>query len=430
MEELFSTSSEEAVISIILNSPESIYGVGELRSFMFSAQPHQKLFEEMQDFAERNMNPDVPLIIASLEAKKLLDKVGGRKYVENLIKQEYKKETLKEHVNIVVASYKARAYASLAAQVNVKNLTVDNIDAHLYNMKQSLDQIMENVGTASTIPISESVRDTYDEIVARTKNPGIRGTSWGIYDLDVGTGGKCGGDFYILCARPSMGKSSVICNSVIADAEAGVPSLIFSREMRTNQLNERIVSIKTGIPLTNIRLGILKQKELDLIYKTLGELKNYPIYIDTSFRASDIYYIESVINKYKSMHGVSIVYVDYIQLLADRGDNQTQELGRLSRLFKSLANELDICTIVVSQLNRNVETRDNKRPIMSDLRQSGNLEEDADFVIGLYRDEYYYPNSKDKGLMEVSVLKHRNGPTGTMMLKFDPTTTKLSGGVK
>jgi len=427
MEELFSPVSEEAVISILLNNPDSIYNVSGLKAFMFSATPHQELFSEMLDFAEKNLNPDLPLLLSSLDAKKTLDKVGGKKYVEKLVKGEYRLDTLEEHVKIVMSSYKARAMVSLASQVNVRDLNVENVDMKLHEWRNALDSISDNVSTNGTVAIGDIVRDTYDGIVARTENPGVNGVTWGIKDLDLGTGGKAGGDYYIVCARPGMGKTSLVCNSILADGENNSPSLLFSREMMNHQLAERLVSLKSGISVQSMRLGILKQKELDTIYATLGKLKPYPIYIDTSFRTSDMYYIESVINKYKSLHDIKTVYVDYIQLLADRGDNQTAELGRLSRLFKTLSNELDICIIVVSQLNRGVESRENKRPMLSDLRQSGNLEEDADFVIGLYRDDYYYPESKDKGMVEASVLKARNGPTGTILLKFEAETNKITG---
>lgn len=137
--------------------------------------------------------------------------------------------------------------------------------------------------------------------------------------------------------------------------------------------------------------------------------------------------MKSTINKYHNLHGIKNVYLDYIGLLVERDDNQVNEIGRFSRLFKSLSNELAICSIILSQLNRGVESRENKRPMMSDLRQSGNLEEDADLVIGLYRDEYYNKETRYKGLMEFLVLKNRNGPPGTVTLKFEDSTNKVTG---
>jgi replicative DNA helicase len=197
--------------------------------------------------------------------------------------------------------------------------------------------------------------------------------------------------------------------------------------MRNQEVAERFLALMTGIPITNIRLGILNQSQVNQIYEALKEFKTLPIYIDTSFRSSDLYYIESTVNRYKRLYDIKVIYLDYIQILVDRDDNQTHELGRVSRLFKTMANELDITSVVLSQLNRGVESRDNKRPVLSDLRQSGNLEEDADIVVGLYRDDYYNKETKFKGLMEYIVLKYRNGPVGTVTLKFEDSTNIITG---
>jgi replicative DNA helicase len=148
--------------------------------------------------------------------------------------------------------------------------------------------------------------------------------------------------------------------------------------------------------------------------------------MDTSYHSSDPYYVESTVNKYKNKYGVEIVYLDYIQLLTERDEGQTQEIGRLTRLFKLLSNDLNICSVLLSQLNRNLESRDDKRPLLSDMRQSGSIEEDADFVLGLYRDEAYNKETKYKGIIENIVLKNRNGPIGTVSLKFDGPTNRIS----
>jgi replicative DNA helicase len=153
-------------------------------------------------------------------------------------------------------------------------------------------------------------------------------------------------------------------------------------------------------------------------------MDTYPIYIDLNFTSSTEQ-IEATIRKYLSLYGTKVVYIDYIQLLSERDADQTQELGRISRRLKLLSNQLDITSVVLSQLNRDVEHRDNKRPVSADLRQCGNLEEDADFIIGLYRDEVYDKETKDKNKMEFIILKQRNGPTGMVKLGFDGTTAQI-----
>lgn len=420
------TDAEVAVLSIVMNSPELVYNLEGLRYFMFSSAPHQYLFQEIEGFIESQTPVDVGLLIAKLESGNVIDKVGGKRHIESIAKQQYNPETLSEYRNIVLNSYKTRSIVSIATGIKAQDINVENVDEVINSVKTSLDRLSEARGGTQTVKIGDASSSIYKEIVSRLDHPGIKGISWGVDELDKATGGKCPGELIIIGGRPGQGKTALICNSILADAKQGKASLLFEREMRTQEVAERFLAIMTGIPITNIRLGVLNQAQVNQIYAALEELKNLPIYIDTSYRSSDLYYIESTVSKYKRLYDIQVVYLDYIQILIDRDENQTHELGRVSRLFKSLANELNICAVVLSQLSRAVELRDNKRPILSDLRQSGNLEEDADIVVGLYRDEYYNKETRYKGLMENIVLKYRNGPIGTVVVKFHDDTNVIS----
>lgn len=427
---IFSNDAEVAVLSTILNYPDSVHELDGLRYFMFSSTPHQNLFLEIEGMIERQVPAEPALIIAQLEANDEISKVGGKKYIEQLVGQNFNKETICDYRNIIIKAYKARSLISLGASVSTADkVHIDNVDEQIASFKKSLDTLLEFRGGLQTIHVGDATKQVYDELVARSENPnGISGSTWGIKDLDNATGGKCAGDLWVIGGRPGQGKTALIVNSILADGKAGVPSLLFEKEMRTQQLVERMIAIESGIPITNLRLGILNKHQVAQIYDTLADIKKLPIYIDTSYRISDPYYIESTVNKYHNIQGVKNVYLDYIGLLVERDDNQVNEIGRFSRLFKSLSNELGICSVILSQLNRGVESRENKRPMMSDLRQSGNLEEDADLVIGLYRDEYYNKQTSFKDLMEFIILKHRNGAPGTVTLKFDSQTNKVTGG--
>ena len=225
------------------------------------------------------------------------------------------------------------------------------------------------------------------------------------------TSGKDGGELWIIAGRPGMGKTALMLNMLDTDAKQGKKGLFFSLEMKKQILVERLLAIETGIHLyPNIRMGDLDADELQEIKNTLGVFKHYPIFLDTSFIAS-LEYLEMMIRKYKYSEDIEVVYVDYVQLLAERDADATQALGRISRRCKLLAEEYDIPIVIASQLNRLVEVRTNKRPILSDLRQSGNLEEDADIVLGLYRDKKYNLKTPDPRLCELGVIKQRNGPT-------------------
>ncbi len=419
--------SEVAVLSIVLKNAEMVHELDGLKFFMFSSTIHQNIFAEMEEMAQSQTPIDPALLIATLEAKGTLNSSGGKKYIEQLAGYDFKKETFVERRTLVIKSYKARSLISYGNMIKADKINVDRVDEQINELKKNLDSLLEVRGGTQTIRLGEVAREVYEEILKRKESPGIAGASWGIGDLDLATGGKCAGDLWVIGGRPGMAKTALILNSILVDAKAGVPSLLFEKEMRTQQVYERLISIETGIPITNIRLGILTPKQIDLIYEALNSMKGLPIYIDTSYRSSDPYYIESTIHRFVNLHQIKVVYLDYIGLLVDRDENQTQEIGRYSRLFKSLSNELGICSILISQLNRGVEMRDNKRPIMSDLRQSGNLEEDADLVVGLYRDEYYNKETNAKHLMEFIILKHRNGPPGVVTLRFDDPTNKITG---
>jgi replicative DNA helicase len=424
---LFSADTETYVIAGILNCPALVHSTDGLRHSMFSSSPYKIIFKEFEDLREQNLLPDFQIVLSSLESKGLLEKAGGKKNIEDIRnKGEVSEEAFVKFVEIVVASFKARAFLSTLASVKKDSLTADNINQSIGEMKESLEALVGLGGGESTIHISEIVNSTYNEIIKRMENPGIRGASWGVSSIDRATGGKSPGDLVIIAARPGAGKTSVICNSVLTDGMNGVPSLMISREMRPQELMERLISIDAGIPSTNIRLGMMNQYQLDAMHASFEKIKKLPIYLDYNFRTSDPYYLLSTVNKYVKQKGVQVVYLDYIQMATERDEGQTMEIGRLTKMFKGLSNGLNICSVLASQLNRGVEARDDKRPLLSDMRQSGAIEEDADFVIGLYRDEYYNKETKAKGLMEYIILKHRNGPPGTVPVKFDGPTYKIS----
>ncbi len=423
---LFSPEAEEGVLSLIMKNPTLIHNTNGVQSHMFSAEPYINLYAEMESLVAQNQEPDPNLIIASLESKNALDSVGGKQHINKLLNKDFKEEAFPVLTRIVIDSYKGRSLFSMMSGVKKENLNTSNIDETLGNFKKGLENLLEMRNYATTLHVSDLTSPAFDEIMARTKKPGIKGISWGVQRIDNATGGKSPGDLVVIAGRPGSGKTSVVCNSILADVQAGKPILLIEKEMRPQELLERLVSIDTGISGTNIQLGVLDQGQIDKIYASLGKMKKYPIYLDVNFRSTDPYYLESIVNKYRNKHGIEIVYLDYLQMSTERDETQTQEIGRLTRLFKVMANEMNICSVLCSQLNRNVESREDKRPMMSDMKQSGAIEEDADFIIGLYRDEYYNKETKFKNMMEYIILKHRNGPTGTVAVHFDGPTYRIS----
>jgi len=425
MDNLFSTDSENFVLGILIKNPDLVYKIKNLEPFMFSSQQNSLIYSTIKDMRDKGLVPEVDLVLQHLENSGNLENAGGSEYIKYLHGLDGISSNLHEYERYVVQSYKTRALLNILGKYNTDIIVKSNIEKTLNNLKNNIEKISTTAFGDDTVYLGDFLPESWKEIVERAENPGIRGKTFGFSNLDIITGGISPGDVNLIAGRPSMGKSAFICNTILQGAKQGNRALIFSLEMNKQTLVERMVAIETGISLSNIRLGNIKQEELDKISEAINNLKDLPIYIDANYFA-DLDYWENTIRKYKNIYGVDVVYTDYLQLLAERNSDATQELGRISRRAKMLANDLELGQILLSQLNREVERRDDKRPILSDLRQSGNLEEDADLVAFVYRDEVYNSTTKDRGIMEFIIRKHRNGRTGTIFFKFDQEITKIT----
>lgn len=421
---VFATEPEIAVLSLVINNPDLVYNLDGLKAHMFSSKAHQAIISTMMEIGEKHLQPDYSLLINYIVSTGKLELCGGESYLTYLKNQAYLRENFPEFIRFIKDSYKAKSLISLGTNLTVDTINLGNVNDQITNVQNSLERLLDESSGEGTFPLGLLVKESYNEIVKRVENPGIRGITCGLTSIDSITGGLCGGDLWYAGGRPGSGKTSIICSMSLAMGKIGVPNLIFSKEMARQPIVEKLLAIDTEVPLFDIRMGLIKQDAVDKVHEAAKQMSTYPLYIDLNFTGA-IEEIESTIRKYHATHGVKVFFIDYIQLLAERNANQTQELGRISRKLKLLANSLDVTIFVLSQLNRDVEYRDNKRPTMPDLRQCGNLEEDADFVIGLYRDEYYNADSKAKGKMEFIILKARNGPTGTVVVGFDAITTKV-----
>ena len=418
---LFSDESEKAVLSILLNNPSKLLETIELKGFMFSSIPHQVLFDSIVGLGKEGVSPEPLLLIEHLKVKNILGKVGDSEYIHHLAKGTYAVDSFRKFSNIIADSYKARSLLSVSHQVPEMVNTTSNIDSLISNVREKLGSLLITIGGEKTISVNDYASVHYEEIKERIAHPGFGGFSTGFSGIDLAIGNANPGDLILVAARPSMGKTAWMISSAL---KSEIPCLIFSKEMNRSMIMDRFISILSKIPLFDLRRGTVSDEKLSSLsegVRTLGELD---IYLDTNYM-SDFNYILNTIRKYHQTHGVQAIYVDYVQLVVERDENSTNEIGRVSRMLKLIANELGIVVYLVSQLNRLVESREDKRPILSDLRQSGNLEEDSDIVIFLYRDEYYNKNTTDKFIIENIVRKNRNGPTGTYKLKFNPETIEI-----
>lgn len=417
----FSQDAEISILSTLLKDSEKLFMIPDVQDFMFSSEANKKLYKSLEELVKAGYSVDANLLTNALQSRGEFEAIGGDEYIRFLLSKDINSENIKEYERILISNYKARALHSLASSITNTLTSSDAVEQTLSSFRNSLDRLMITAGGESVQDMGTALKQSWEVIVDRLNNPGIRGYPFGIKAIDSVVGGVGQGDYWVIAARPSIGKTAVMCNAVLSAASQGVPCLVFSLEMNRQALSERLIAIESGISISDIRLGNLNQKQVDKMAESVAKIKSYPIFMDTKFTPS-LSYVETSIRKQVKNNGVKLVYIDYLQLLSERGEDDTKELGRISRKMKILANDLNIGTILLSQLNRDVEKRDDRRPILSDLRQSGNIEEDADLVILLYRDDYYHKDSKQKGLMEFIIRKNRNGPTGTIPLLFESDT--------
>ena len=425
MNDFFNNDSEIAVLSILLKNPSNLFDLSDLKAFMFSSEINKCIFNSISDLVLNGVTFDYNLLINYLKSSSKLGECGGDQYLSYLLKQEYDLQYLKDFENFVVSSYKARTLISLSSQIPVIVKTQNDVDSAITYIRDSIDNLTELEGGGKTSTLKLATKEAWDDLLVRVNSTEKIQVSTGFKHLDAVTYGYEGGDLWIVAGRPGMGKSAHMLNSALNGAKKGVPTLLFSREMNKKSLISRLLAMETGIPIYNISLGILNQKQVELIAEKIKEIKDLPIYIDTNF-SGNLTYVFSTLRRYNKIYGVQVNHIDYVQLLVERSMDATHEIGRVSRELKVLAESLNVCNVLYSQLNRDVEKRNDKRPMLSDLRQSGNLEEDADIVMFLYRDEVYNKETKYKGILENIISKQRNGPIGMVLSKFDKETNKIS----
>ena len=371
----------------------------------------------MLKVAEDGHDADLLLIEGNLRDTNQIEKAGSKEYLEYLFAKNGSPKDIDAYIDRIVNAFKKRSLISINSKLPSAIQTYD-IDRIISDLDSEIRSLVMNTSPFETVLLGDTLDDTLRDILKRRENPGVAGIRTGFAEIDMYTGGLLPGENWYIGARPGMTKSAWVTKVHLNLGKNGIPSLMFNREMGIGQINERLFSIDSGVDFQNIKTGMLTDEETERIEESKKRLASYPIFMDHNY-TGEIEYIVATIRKFHQLHGIKLVGLDYIQLVVERTGESTHELGRVSRQLKLLSNELGITTIVLSQLNRECEKRENKRPLMSDLRQSGNMEEDADIMVGLYRDELYNENSPDEGIVEFIIRKARNGPTGTLRLNFN-----------
>ncbi|GGE05892.1 replicative DNA helicase [Marinithermofilum abyssi] len=417
-----SQEAEQAVLGAILIDPSVLVTVTErVRPEDFYRQAHQKLFQVMIDLSERGEPVDLVTLTSELQNRKLLEEAGGVSYLTELAAAVPTAANVDYYARIVEEKAILRRLIRTATEIATSGYNGGEEVARVIDQaeKKILDISQRRMSKGFT-PIKELLMDTFERIESLHYNQGkLTGVPSGYADLDRMTSGFQASDLIILAARPSMGKTAFSLNVAQNVAiRAGKPVAIFNLEMSAPQLVQRMLAAEGNIDAQVFRSGQLSDEDWEKLTMAISSLAEAPIFIDDTPGIS-VFEIRAKLRRLQAEHGLGLVLIDYLQLIEGRGrESRQQEISEISRSLKLLARELHVPVIALSQLSRAVEQRQDKRPMLSDLRESGSIEQDADIVSFLYRDDYYNEDSEKKNIIEVILAKHRNGPVGKVELLF------------
>ncbi|CAG9622901.1 replicative DNA helicase [Sutcliffiella rhizosphaerae] len=417
--------AEQAVIGAIFLEPSALTQAAELvMPDDFYRAAHQKIYDCMLNLSDRGEPVDLVTVTSELANLKLLEEVGGVSYLSDIAGSVPTAANIEYYARIVEEKSILRRLIRTATNIAQEGYSREDEVAGLLNEAEK--QILE-VSQRKNSGVFQNIKDvlvkTYDNIETLHNRKGeITGIETGFKDLDRMTAGFQRNDLIIIAARPSVGKTAFALNiaqNVATKARENVA--IFSLEMGAEQLVMRMLCAEGNINAQNLRTGQLTAEDWSKLTMAMGSLSNAGIYIDDTpgIRVSEI---RSKCRRLKQESGLGMILIDYLQLIQGSGrgggENRQQEVSEISRSLKALARELEVPVIALSQLSRGVEQRQDKRPMMSDIRESGSIEQDADIVGFLYRDDYYDKESENKNIIEIILAKQRNGPVGTVSLAF------------
>ncbi|MGL5381166.1 replicative DNA helicase [Clostridium sp.] len=414
--------SEQAILGSMLNYKEVVREVVDiLKSEYFYYTNNFKIFREIKELYNEGLVCDIPTLSQSLNNKGILQEVGGVTYLVKLYEGATLGENIRYHCELIKDSAKKRNIIEMSRELIRRAYLMDEKADEIINY--GLGEMYKLIGEKGDMyKLSECIDEELCEIEERYNKGGdIIGVDTGFESLNKVIGGLQKGNLFVIAGRPSIGKTAFALNIALEAAKKSTVA-IFSFEMSRIEIADRFLSYEGGINLSKIKSGKLLDDDFIKISEASSTLsrRNAYIYDGGALTAEEI---KAKSKKLKASVGLDVVVVDYIQLIKSeerKWTNRSTEVGDISRALKNLARELGVNVIAISQLSRGVESRVDKRPVMSDLRESGEIEQDADIIAMLYRDEYYYKDSEAKGICEILIPKNRNGVTGMFKLKWLP----------
>jgi len=426
------TEAEQAVLSSMLFDREAISIAYEsLRGDDFYRPDHKALYEAMLELFTKNIPVDAITLCDKLGEQGILDQVGGRAYVAQLAALYYTSAHIRQHSRIVADKSLLRRLIKSANEIVAAGYEARNdVETVLEQAEKSIFEISMNRNNRDFAHINEVISLALERLEAVAKAQGrITGVETGFIDFDNKTAGLQKSDLILIGARPSMGKTAFLLNiAQHAAVRNHVPTAIFSLEMSKEQLVNRMLCVEALLDSHKFRTGDLADEDWAKIAQSVGPLSAAPLFLDDT-PGITVAELRAKCRRLKLEKDLGLVVIDYIQLMsgsAIRSESRQMEISEISRSLKGLAKELDVPILTAAQLSRAVEQRKDHRPMLSDLRESGAIEQDADVVAFLYRDEYYNPETNKKNHAEVIISKQRNGPTGTVELTYLSQYTKFA----
>ena len=415
--------AEQAVLGAMFLEKDAIAKAIELVEVQsFYKEAHRKIFSTVVNLYDKNKAVDIVTLTNELKKEGTLEDVGGSSYIASLASNLPTSANIEHYAKIVREKFILRRLIQTATRIVTDSFeSSQGVDALLDKAEKMIFDITAHKVESRFTSIKDIIKssiETIDNLYQRKEN--ITGVATGFHDFDVITAGLQKSDFIIIAGRPSMGKSALV--SCIAE-HAGIiektPLAFFSLEMSKEQLVQRMLCSHARVDSHKVRTGFLSQSDWPRLVNAAGKLSEAPVYIDDTPGIS-VLELRAKARRLKSQFDVGLIVLDYLQLMQgpSGSENRQQEISEISRALKALARELSVPIIAVSQLSRAVEQRADHRPLLSDLRESGAIEQDADLVVLLLREEYYNPTDENKGIAEIIIAKQRNGPVGSLRLAF------------
>ncbi|HTF88970.1 MAG TPA: replicative DNA helicase [Planctomycetota bacterium] len=426
--------AEQSIVGALLLSADRIPEVSEaLHPEDFHNKRHRALFESLMRLADRNAEVTFVTVGEDLRAAETFQLVGGTEALIDLSNRVVSGAHLNHHVRIVAELSELRRLIESSTEIIEEAYQTrpdgESVKKLLDEAEHRIFSIARGRGAEGADPISNVLTETFKRIDSQSHRSGLTGLDTGFYELNDRLCGLNAGDLIIIAARPSMGKTAFALNLIEHAAlvrptflDVNPTVLLFSLEMGKQQIVSRMLCCKARVDAHKLRTGRLPNEDYQQLAEAAGELSGAKIFIDDSPNLS-VMALRGRARRMKAQHGLHMIVVDYLQLMTHpKAESRQMEISSISRSLKALARELDVPVIALAQLSRAVESREPPRPMLSDLRESGSIEQDADVVMLLYRAEYYpkFATEENKGKAEVIIGKHRNGPTGTVTLNFFP----------